>query len=149
MAFLRPDSTTSTGTWTTNSGGVDLHTAIDEVSADDADYIQSAASPSNDTCVVALSNPSGGVDTGADVTVNYRYQRVGAQNVDLTVSLKEGVTTIATQSHTSIPATVTAGTLTLTPAERAAVTDWNALTLEFVANTSTGAFSTAFSSAFS
>src|SRR6056297_2545859 len=149
MAFLRPDSTTSAGSWTTSAGGVDLHSAIDEISADDADYIQSSASPSNDTCVIALSNPAGGVDETAAVAVNYRYQRVGTQNVDLTVSLKEGATTIATQSHANIPATVTAGTLTLSTGEKSAVTDWDALTLEFVANASTGAFSAAFSSAFS
>jgi hypothetical protein len=44
--FARPTSDSSVGTWTTDLGGTtNLYATIDEVSVDDADYMQSVAGP--------------------------------------------------------------------------------------------------------
>jgi hypothetical protein len=51
--------------WTPSTGG-NLYAVIDEVSADDADYVTSAASPSQDSMTVQLTpldEPQAGTTT--------------------------------------------------------------------------------------
>jgi hypothetical protein len=52
-AFSYPISDYSDGLWTASSGS-DLYAMIDEVSVDDADYITSNTTPSNDACSMKL-----------------------------------------------------------------------------------------------
>lgn len=54
---LRPNADVSTGSWTP-TGSATLFGAIDEDPTDDADVITSAASPVNDVCEVALTDPA-------------------------------------------------------------------------------------------
>lgn len=133
LSYLRPDGTSVTGSWTTQAAGTDLHNSIDEETFSDADYIQSTTTPSADTCEVTLGNPPTGVDTTQPVTINWRYQKDGTATINLTVNLKEGANTRATQTASNISETVTAGTLSLSQAEIDSVTNWNNLSLEFVA----------------
>jgi hypothetical protein len=119
------------GGWTTHLGGSDLWTAIDEAAADDADYIRSSNNPSADACEVSLSNPSGTV--GQEVIIEYRYAKSGTGQIDLAVSLKEGVTSIASWTHTNIGATETTAQQTLSAGEIASITDYAALSLRFEA----------------
>lgn len=54
--YARPASDISAGSWTNEVGGTtNLYASIDEVVANDTDYIQSAVVPSNDTVELALS----------------------------------------------------------------------------------------------
>lgn len=129
---LRPDGDVSDGGWTTGTGGSDLWTAIDEVAFDDSDYIRSGDNPSNDACEVTISNPSGAV--GEHVTVEYRYCKYGSGRIDLTVSLKEGSTVIASWTHTDIGTSETTASQSLSAGEVSSITDYSALSLMFEAN---------------
>jgi hypothetical protein len=53
---LVPNADVSTGTWT--SSGANLNSVLDEAVTDDADFIQSAATPVNDVAEVALTDPA-------------------------------------------------------------------------------------------
>jgi hypothetical protein len=129
--FLRPTATASAGSWVTNSAGTDLHTAIDETTFNDADFIRSATDPSADTCKIQLG--SGSVDTDEPVVVKYRYQCSSSVNITLVVRLVEGSTTRATWTHTTIPTTIVAASQTLSSGEVASITNWGNLFLEFQA----------------
>lgn len=52
--YARPSSDVALGTWTPSTGS-DLAPMLDEVVADDGDYIASAVSPIDDTAKIALS----------------------------------------------------------------------------------------------
>jgi hypothetical protein len=132
--FMRPGSDDLDGSWTTESGGTNLFNSIDEVVPNDADYIQSVIDPPSDTCRVNLVAPSGNISSPFVVT--YRYSKSGTEGVqvDLTVTLKQGTTTIASWSHTNISTTLTTVRQTLTAPQLAAISDFTNLKLEFNAN---------------
>lgn len=132
VEVLRADADISDGSWTTDTGGTILYAAIDEVSADDADYIQSSLGPSNDSCEVSLSNPVSSLTT--PLKVRYRYKKSDGEQIDLTVELVQGTTVIATWTHTAIGTTITAAEQTLSAPEAASITDFTDLRVRFTAN---------------
>lgn len=131
--YLRPDGEISTGGWTTNTGGTNLHVAIDEVVPDDSDYIHSAPNPHNDVCEVSLQNQGGPLTT--PYKLHYRYERENTnQQIDLVVKLIQGTTVVAGPwTHTNI-GTIVQAEQTLTGPEAAAVTNFNDLRVRFTAN---------------
>jgi hypothetical protein len=131
--FFRPTSTTSAGTWLTDTGGSNLHTVIDETSAGDSDYIKSSTSPNLDVCKIAFTK-TGGVDTAEDVVVRYRYRKQGGETIDLRVRLLEGTTERALWTHSAITTSFVTAAQTLTAPEKASVTDWDNVFLEFRAD---------------
>lgn len=95
--ILRPTSTITVNGWLTNSSGTDLHTAIDETTFNDSDYIISAASPAS--ADISEVKFAAGTDPGSSVghKIRYRYKKdaTGGDQINLTVRLIEGTTTIA------------------------------------------------------
>jgi hypothetical protein len=125
--FGRPDSDVSAGSWTATP----LWSKIDEVSADDADFVTSSTGTS--TCEAGLSNVADpAVSTGH--VVRYRYQRGAGgsgTDVDLRVRLLQGTTQIGSWSHNNIGAGFTTAAQTLTGPQADAITDYSDLRLEF------------------
>ena len=132
LSYLRPASDAVDGGWTDQVGGTSLFAAIDEVTASDADYCTTADGATADIFRVNLSG--GNVDTAQAVTVRYRYGKSGTQATNITVRLKEGVTVIATWAHTGVADGYTDAAQVLTAPQKAAVSSWSALSLEFEAN---------------
>lgn len=130
--YLRPASDVFDGTWAGQDAGTALFSYIDETAADDADYVRSGADPTADAFEVAFS--AGNVDPDQPVLVRYRYRRNGPGPINLTVALKEGATTRASWTHTSVIDSFVTAEQTLTPAQRAAITDWADLRLNFSAS---------------
>ena len=112
----------------------ELFAMIDEATADDTDFIHSSLTPSNDLCEVrlqTLGDPA--VSTGH--IVRYRYSKdPGAGRVDLTVKLMQGVTEIASFTHTDIPAAWTQADQTLSAAQADSISDYGDLRLRFTAD---------------
>ena len=144
MAQLsRPSTDATLGGYTDQGGGaVSIFATIDEVAADDADYIQSALAPANAAYVTKLTSVEDPQSSSGHV-VRYRYQKnaAGGAQIDLTVQLREGDvnegtpgTLIAEWTHTNIPSAWTAGSQTLSGAQADAITNYADLFLRFVSN---------------
>ena len=133
---LYPDGDDVTGGWKTNTGPAALYTAIDEETASSIDYIQSSYNAVADVARVTLSSPAATPGAGAwQVAYSYVKYLSSPVQVDLTVRLKQGTTTIATWTHSDIGTGYTMATQTLTGPQVAAISDPGNLLLEFQADT--------------
>jgi hypothetical protein len=130
--YMRPDADVSDGSWTDQDDGFDLYAALDEDPRNSADYIKSSSNPVNDICRIGLSDPAGLPAQPFDV--EYGYLKSGTAQIDLSVRLFQGVTEIAEWVHTDIADGELVATQTLTGGQFAAITDFNALEIEFEAN---------------
>jgi hypothetical protein len=108
----RPAADTSAGLWTPSSGGA-LYPMLNEVSANDSNFINVAALS---TCEMVLDNTA--YPGGANQTLSYRA--FSSTGNGLTVTLKQGSTTIASWSH-ALTGTPTLYTQTLTSGQIAAI----------------------------
>ena len=109
----RPISDTTAGGWVPSTGA-NLFAMLDEVTYDDADYISTTTLS---TCEIALDDtiyPGG-------VTQILSYRASSTTGNGLTVTLKQGATTIASWSH-ALTGTDTLYTQTLTAPEIATIT---------------------------
>ena len=132
LTDARPLSTVSAGAWTDQaSGTTDMHSPLADET--DATYIQSELNPSSSVCEVlleTLSDPG----TNAAHQVIYRYAKDGTPQINLTVQLRQGASTvIAAQTITNVSSSITDGTLALSEAEAGNITDYSDLRLRFIA----------------
>lgn len=142
--FARPDQDTTIGTFTDNAGGTtNIYTAIDEVSANDSDFIRSVTSPSNAVYVCRLSDVVDPVSSSGHIIRMRTSCDQDAQEVlDFTQQLRmsyagEGAqgTLIASQSRTGVSSTTwTTSSYTLSGGEADAITDYTALFFRFLVN---------------
>ena len=109
--LVQPASTTSAGAWTA-TGAATLHEAIDEATYSDADYISVAAAS---TCELVLAESA--FPTG---NVSLAYRALSSTGDTLTVTLKQGATTIMTRTH-ALTGTATLYTQALTAGEVATI----------------------------
>lgn len=141
--FGRPSTdTTNEGYTNEAAGSTNIYQSIDETSASDADYIQSASAPTSDVYVTKLTTLEDPVSSSGHV-IRYRYAKSasGGAQIDLTVQLRQGYTNegspgtlIKEWSHTDISNTAATQSQTLAGAEADAITDYTDLYLRFVFN---------------
>jgi len=143
--YARPDADTTLGNYQEDDGTTtDIFDQIDEVSADDADYIRSPASPSSEVYVCRLSDVTDPVSSSGH-TMRMRTATdvaSGGETLDFTQQLRmtyvnEGSqgTLIASQARNSVTGTTwTTSTYNLSGAEADAITDYTALFFRFVIN---------------
>jgi hypothetical protein len=136
--FARPEADVTNQGFTDHLGSGT--TMLDEASADDNDYIQSAVAPSDDVYVTRLSDVEDPVSSSSHV-VRYRYRKsaAGGAQIDLTVQLRQGYvsevslgTLIKEWVHTDISDTIQAAGQTLSGGEADAITDYTSLFLRFI-----------------
>lgn len=143
--FARPDATPNNpGAFTDQAGGsTNLHLVVDEVAADDGDYIRSPTSPASAVIVFSLSNVTDPASSTGHIMRMRTATDLGAQEaIDFTQQLRQGYvsegtpgTLIASQSRTGVTSTTfTDSAYTLLAAEADAITDYTALFLRFVVN---------------
>ncbi len=142
--FGRPIADTLIGNYDDEIGGTtDIYTGIDEVTAEDAEYIRSPSAPSNEVYVTALTtsleDPVS--STGHIQRVRYAKSASGGATIGLVVELRLGYvnegsqgTLIATHTYADISDTITTSAETLTSGEADAITDYTDLALRFVFN---------------
>ena len=129
----RPASDVS-GNWTPSSGS-DSFEMINEVAPDDSDFIRSPENPTSSAEEVLMSSvvtPDG--DDNHVVHYRYRKEPTDGPPIDLTVTLLDGVTTIATFTHTNISGTVRMAHQPLTLVEAANIVNYANLRLRFTAD---------------
>lgn len=119
--FARPDADITTQ-WTTTP----LWSKMDEVSADDTDFIQD--STSGHVAEVSLSNVSDPLSSTGHVV---RWRRRSGTSPSVTIGLYQGATLIASSTDTTTTGSFTDTSFTLSGAEADAITDYNDLRLRF------------------
>lgn len=134
--YARPDADSVAGNWVNESGsGSNLYQSIDESTPSDSDYCISTDSfGSTDTMRVELSGVTDPT-SASDHKVVYRAKGTDPSGFygipTLTVTLKQGSTTIATATNSSLSGSFTEYTITLSSAEANNITDYTDLLLEF------------------
>lgn len=142
--YARPSADVANpGNWTTHTGGTtNLYTAIDEVTPDHTDFIQSPLSPSSAVYVVKLSsvvNPN--TTSGHILRFSYSASENNQQTIQLTVQLRQGYvnesnqgTLIAQRVVTSNSTSFVTDVYTLSSSEAGAITNYGDLYLRMVAS---------------
>lgn len=134
-AYARPSSDVTDAGWVNESGNnTNLYDSINETSPSDSDYIvSSVGGVGSDECEVGLSSVSD-PSTGNNHHVSYRYAKInvdGIPIIDLTVTLVEGTTIIATWFHHNIGTTLVTAVQNLTTGEANSISDYTNLRLRF------------------
>ena len=111
--LVQPNATTSAGAWTATGAG-SLHAAINELVPSDTQYISVNSASTTELVLAEAAHPG-----AANQTLAYRAS--STQGSTLTVTLKQGVTTIMTRTH-ALTGTDTLYTQTLTSGEIALIT---------------------------
>lgn len=140
--FARPASDLVIGNFTTQAGGAtSLFATIDEVTADDADYIRSPASPVNEPYSCNLSSITDPVSSAGHIMRMRTATDLAAQEaIDFTQQLRQGMvseaslgTLIASQSRLGVTSTTwTTSAYTLSAAEADAITSYGDLDYRFL-----------------
>jgi len=124
VQLIRPTSDITTGAWTPSTG-LTLFGVLDEVVADDADYITTTSASTAEVGLGSATDPL--LSTGH--TIRYRAKGTGT----LTVKLMQGTTTIATHVP-SITTSFQLFTFTLSGAEADSITNYSNLRLQFISS---------------
>jgi hypothetical protein len=143
VQIARPTTDTTRDNWEEDDGGTTtIFDQIDEAIADDADFIRTVLTPTNDVFVTKLGTVEDPQSSSGHV-VRYRYGKDAADGdqIDITVQLRQGYvsegtpgTLIASATHTNVGAFPIAGSITLSAGEADSITDYANLYLRFVAN---------------
>jgi len=126
VQIIRPTSDVSVGAWRNQAlATTSLSLSIDEVTLDTADFAESGASPTTaDEYVFHLGDPDApSIKTGHKLEYVIGKDSAGGDALTATVSVRQGTTTIASESRT-VPDTATAYTLTLTEAQANTITNY-------------------------
>lgn len=124
--LLAPISDLSSGGWTPSTGGT-LYGCIDETIADASDYIISSSATS---CEVGLAV---GTDPLASTGHILRYELLSGTG-SITVTLKQGATTIASFGPHSLTGATQDFTQTLSGGQADSITNYGALSVVFTAS---------------
>ena len=132
LTYIRPDADDTDGGWTDDGGATTLFDHIDESSATDSDYIQSSNNPDHDIVKLRLSDPAVSL-LQRPATVRYRYRKKGDpnQSMNLTATLLQGSTAIASWTHSDIDTSFTTAEQTLTEAQFNSISDFTDLFIQF------------------
>jgi hypothetical protein len=123
---LRPASDITNQGWTPAPG----YAQIDEIAASDADFVSSPQAPNNAILEVGLTVGSDPLSSSNHV-LSYRIQKdqTGGAQINVTVSLMQGASTIASWTHTNVANGWVTYTQTLSSVQADAITNYAALSL--------------------
>jgi hypothetical protein len=105
--------------WTTNAGGTStLWGRVNEVVRDDSDYIQSTASPTNDTIIFGFTDlQDPGDNNGLRLRLAIGKNTAGGDTINLAVTLRAGLTDIATRNFNDLSSDISEVSVLYTSAE--------------------------------
>lgn len=143
--FARPDADTFNGDgWTEDDGDtVNMFQEVDEVAADDVDFVRSPVTPTNDVVVFRLSDVTDPVSsTNHVLRVRTSADQDAQETIDFLFELRQSYvneagqgTLIASTTRNGVTSTTwTTTTHTLSGAEADAITDYTALFVRIRAN---------------
>jgi hypothetical protein len=132
--YARPSADITLGGWSNQAGATaSLFASIDEVTADDADFVQSSLT-ANDAYECRLSTVAAAlIRRGHIVRYRGRKNAAAGNTRGVTVELRQGATVIASNTHADLTALMLDGAIVLTPGQAAAITDYTNLRIRFAA----------------
>src|SRR3972149_787074 len=140
--FARPAVDITVSSWTDSSGGATtIFNTLNEVTQDDADFMQAQLLPTRGLWYVTRLTSVGDPLSSANHVVSYAYERsseAGGGAIDIEIELRQQYvstavpgTSIASWTHTAISTSWTSQTQTLSAAQADAITDYSSLYLVF------------------
>ena len=146
--FARPDADTYNGDgWTEDDDNtVDMFLEVDEVTANDADFVRSAVTPTTDAVVFSLTNVTDpALSTGHTLRARNSADPASQETIDFVFQLRQTyvseasqgtlINTAGTWQRLGVTSTTwTTTSYTLTGAEADAITDYTALFIRITAN---------------
>ena len=123
QTVARPVTDTTPGAWLP-SAGIDLFAMVDEVVANDADYIYATTAS---TCKLALNAVTDPLTSSGQVV---SYRAWSPTSGGLVVKLMQGATVIATWTHVTLPTVATTYNQALTAGECDAITNYATLSVQ-------------------
>ena len=134
--FARPSADTVRTAWTDELGGItDIYTGIDEVVAEDVEYIKTPAPPGANEFETLLTTVTDPVLSSNHI-MRWRRRKqpaAGSADINLTVRLMQAAVEKVSRADNTLPGTFTDTSYTLTAGEADSITDYADLRLEFVA----------------
>lgn len=138
LLVRRPDTDTAAGGWKDNTGGTtSLFAKVAKYFVDDSTYVEGNPGSVGDTLKLKLEPPT--FEQNDELYVDYRVSKqpiTSTTNVDVTVRLVEGTTTIAEWTHTNVGFTPVSYSQLLTSPQAASITDFTNLYLVMISNPS-------------
>lgn len=132
--FGRPEADTdNTGLWVDEAAAaVDIYTSINEVSADDNNYIQSPLAPSAAVYVTALSAVTDPASSSGHVMrTRYAKDSAGGSTINIVAQFRQGYvseaaqgTLLVTRTFNDVGATFTTDEYSLSGAEADSITNY-------------------------
>lgn len=123
--YARPNADTSTGPWLSTEAS--LYEAVDEVAAEDADYIYTTSAGECELPLWPIQDP--GINTGHVLKVRVKSPNANA----VQVTVMQGVSVIATRLFTGLPTSFTTLSVSLSEGEAALISDYTALSVKLEA----------------
>ena len=134
--FARPSADTVRTGWTDEAGGtVDIYTGIDEVTAEDTEYIKTPTPPGSNEFETVLTSVTDPVSSTGHI-MRWRRRKqpaTGSADINLTVRLIQTTTQVVSRADNTLPGTFTDTSYTLSAGEADSITNYADLRLEFVA----------------
>jgi hypothetical protein len=131
LQYSRPISDIAANGWLPSSGP-DLYAMLDEVAADDADYIYSPANPTTQQFEVRLTSVNDPLSS-SDHTVTVRLQAIG-QDTNFDLNLVQNTTVLDSWTeNVTVAASVVQRSRTLSGAVADSITDYTNLRIRGVA----------------
>jgi hypothetical protein len=136
-SYLRPIADITDGTWTTQSGGTELYSVLDEATQDDADYARSPVNAVDESFDVNLGQIS---IAQSLATVRFSIGKTEDNDVpvDIKVTLLQGATTIASWTYEDVAYGFALKTETLSSGQLAALQTGVDIILRVTANPASG-----------
>lgn len=131
-SFARPIQDISRGSWVTNSNGTsNLWATIDDDSANDADFVQSALGDNTSYEVLLSSVAPAVIPRDHSIILRGRKNQTNGNQKGVDVSLVQGDTVLGTQSFPSLPASVQQEVITMPRSMAAGITNYADLRVRF------------------
>lgn len=128
--FSRPDNDDTIDVWSDEGGGTtDIFQSIDEVTANDSDFVRSDTTPdAGEEYFAGMSTViDPGVSTGHILRWRYHKDVAAGRTIQMRLILRDGSTTIVVRLFTNVSDIVAQDTYTLSTSEADSITDYSNL----------------------
>jgi hypothetical protein len=123
--FARPSEDISVGNWTNQANAAtNLWQSIDEIVADEADFVQASLTANSDYEFRLSTQQAGLIRRGHILRYRGRKNQAAGNTRGVIVELRQGATVIASNTHADLTVVWLDGVIVLTPEQAAQITNY-------------------------